>query len=79
MVEPGPQSSSALAVPVAPGDAGSDVAVVPVAGVDSVGDAGPDVPLDVAGGVVPPCVAHDVSVVNARKSTQAELITVDLL
>jgi hypothetical protein len=46
---------------------------------DAVGDAEPDVPVDVAGGVVPCCVAHDVTVVNASKSTKAEPITVGRL
>ena len=71
MADPGPQSSVASAVPVAVGDAESDVAVVPV------GDA--DVPLDVAGGVVPCGGAHDVTVVSASRNTKTEPITVDRL
>jgi hypothetical protein len=60
-------------VPV--GEAEPDVAVVPVADAEAVGDAEPDV----AGGVVPCDVEHDVTVVNASKSTKAEPITVGRL
>jgi hypothetical protein len=76
MADPGPQSSSAFAVSVPAGEAEPDVAVVPVGDAESVGDAEPDV----AGGVVVPCdVEHDVTVVNASKSTKVEPITVGRL
>ena len=78
MADPGPQSSPAFAVAVPVGEAEPDVAVVPVADAEAVGDAEPD-PLDVAGGVVPCDVEHDVTVVNACKSTKAEPITVGRL
>lgn len=75
MADPGPQSSPAFAVCVPVGEAEPDVAVVPVADVEAVGDAEPVV----AGGVVPCGVEHDVTVVNVSKSTKAEPITVGRL
>ena len=78
MADPGPHSSPAFAVSVPVGEAEPDVAVVPVADAEAVGDAEPD-PLDVAGGVVPCGVEQDVTVVNASKSTKAEPITVGRL
>ena len=78
MADPGPQSAVASPVAVAAGEAEPDVAVVPVGDAETVGDAEPG-PLDVAGGVVPCGVEHDVTVVNASKSTKAEPITVGRL